>query len=65
MCFIISGALGNIFDRIRLGYVVDIISWQDFTVFNIADIFYHVWRNNFIVPSCSEEFTWKSDLQSK
>ncbi|HOB16773.1 MAG TPA: signal peptidase II [Defluviitoga sp.] len=39
ICFIISGALGNIFDRIRLGYVVDIISWHNFSVFNVADIF--------------------------
>ncbi|WP_103898428.1 signal peptidase II [Petrotoga halophila] len=37
--FIIGGALGNIFDRIRLGYVVDMIYWPYFSIFNVADIF--------------------------
>ena len=38
---IFSGALGNFIDRIRLGYVVDFIyiSFINFPVFNIADIF--------------------------
>ena len=39
-CLIIAGGLGNIFDRIRLGYVVDMFCFQfmEFPVFNIADI---------------------------
>lgn len=38
---LIGGALGNFIDRIRLGYVVDMISFTliDFPVFNVADIF--------------------------
>ena len=38
---IYSGALGNVIDRIRLGYVVDMIctDFMDFPVFNIADCF--------------------------
>ena len=36
-----SGAIGNIIDRVCLGYVVDFISLDiiNFPVFNIADIF--------------------------
>ena len=38
---IISGGLGNIFDRVRLGYVVDMLHlefWPSYPVFNVADI---------------------------
>ncbi|MBC7329589.1 signal peptidase II [bacterium] len=35
---IVGGALGNILDRIRLGYVVDFIHIRFWPVFNIADI---------------------------
>lgn len=37
----VSGALGNIIDRLYLGYVVDMISFDliHFPVFNVADIF--------------------------
>ena len=36
---IISGGLGNIIDRVRLGYVVDMFDFQfiNYPVFNIAD----------------------------
>lgn len=39
-CLIVSGGLGNILDRLRLGYVVDMFSLQfmEFPVFNVADI---------------------------
>jgi signal peptidase II len=35
---IVGGALGNILDRIRLGYVVDFIHISFWPVFNVADI---------------------------
>lgn len=39
---VLGGAVGNILDRIRLGYVVDFAdlhfgTWQPFLVFNVAD----------------------------
>jgi signal peptidase II len=38
---IVSGALGNVIDRVRFGYVVDFIHWYwrgfDWPVFNVAD----------------------------
>lgn len=33
----LGGAVGNLIDRIRYGYVIDFISVGDFPVFNIAD----------------------------
>ena len=41
-CFmVISGGIGNIIDRVRLGYVVDMFNllFMDYPVFNVADIF--------------------------
>lgn len=41
LTLILAGAVGNMIDRLRLGYVVDFIHFQvggfDFAVFNIAD----------------------------
>lgn len=42
LVFIIGGGIGNIVDRIWLGYVRDFIEfqfWEEFAVFNIADSF--------------------------
>ncbi|MBQ7777926.1 MAG: signal peptidase II [Oscillibacter sp.] len=41
-CFmVVSGGIGNIIDRIRLGYVVDMFNllFMEYPVFNVADIF--------------------------
>jgi signal peptidase II len=35
---IIGGSLGNLFNRISLGYVIDYIDFRFFPVFNLADI---------------------------
>ena len=40
-CLILSGGLGNIIDRVRLGYVVDMLHfqfWPSYPVFNVADV---------------------------
>lgn len=44
LSMLLGGAIGNFIDRLRLGYVVDFISFRlinryDFPVFNIADVF--------------------------
>lgn len=38
--FLLSGALGNFIDRMRLGYVVDMfrLDFIDFPIFNVADV---------------------------
>lgn len=37
LLLILAGAVGNLIDRIRLGYVVDFIDVKFWSVFNIAD----------------------------
>ncbi|MBE5945871.1 MAG: signal peptidase II [Lachnospiraceae bacterium] len=41
MIILMSGALGNMIDRIKLGYVVDFFEAKfiDFPIFNVADIY--------------------------
>lgn len=39
LALIFAGALGNIVDRVRLGYVVDFIQVYWWPTFNVADIF--------------------------
>lgn len=43
LAIIVGGAIGNLIDRVRLGYVVDYIYFHtpvwDFAVFNLADAF--------------------------
>ena len=41
LALILSGGVGNLIDRVRLGYVVDMFNFQfmNFPVFNVADIF--------------------------
>lgn len=37
--FIFAGAVGNLYDRIKLGFVVDFLDFRVWPVFNIADSF--------------------------
>ena len=40
LVFLLSGAIGNLIDRLFLGYVIDFIDFNFFpAVFNVADIF--------------------------
>jgi signal peptidase II len=37
LALIVGGAIGNLIDRIRLGYVVDFLDFRIWPVFNAAD----------------------------
>lgn len=39
LAFILGGLLGNLYDRVFYGYVIDFIHLRDFFVFNLADLF--------------------------
>lgn len=41
LAMVIGGAIGNMYDRIVLGYVVDYFDFRviNFAVFNVADVF--------------------------
>ncbi len=41
--FILAGALGNAYERIFVGEVIDFISIKYFSVFNFADIYISLW----------------------
>jgi signal peptidase II len=38
MMFILAGTIGNLIDRLRLGYVIDYIDFRVWPVFNLADM---------------------------
>ncbi|HHV07137.1 MAG TPA: signal peptidase II [Firmicutes bacterium] len=38
MALVLGGAIGNLIDRLRFGYVVDLFDFRVFPVFNVADI---------------------------
>ncbi len=39
LILILAGAIGNLIDRLRLGYVVDFLDFRIWPVFNFADMF--------------------------
>ena len=66
LALVLGGALGNIVDRMRLGYVVDFLdlhfgAWRPFLVFNVADaaisigVVILLLRAIFIRPAAPEE----------
>ncbi len=65
VAFIIAGGIGNMIDRVRLGYVVDFIDCRfiDFYVFNVADSFVCVGCGMFLVYVIGQE--WKTAKEKK
>ena len=64
ICAIYGGGLGNMIDRVRLGYVVDMIetTFMKFPVFNVADCFITCGCILLIahLALCNKEF-WKEE----
>ena len=68
LCFIIGGGIGNMIDRVALGYVVDMIDFRliDFAVFNVADSFVCIGAGLlmlFIILTGVKE--WKAEKNAK
>ena len=55
LIFLISGAVGNLIDRIRLSYVIDYLDFQVWPVFNLADIMVNIGVGLLII------YIWKSE----
>ncbi len=49
--FVIAGAIGNLIDRIRYGFVVDLFDFRliNFAIFNVADVFVCVGGGLFVL----------------
>ena len=65
---IYGGGLGNMIDRVRMGYVVDMIetTFMEFPVFNVADCFITCGTIALMVHLvlCNKDF-WKDDKKKK
>jgi len=53
--FVIGGTVGNLIDRVRVGYVIDFLDFRIWPVFNIADSFITVGIIGLII------YLWKKD----
>lgn len=62
---ILAGGVGNLIDRIRLGYVVDFFAttFMDFAVFNVADCFVTIGVILFLVHMILEEIKLRKQKQ--
>ena len=47
--FILAGAVGNLYDRITLGYVIDFLDFRVWPVFNLADSFITIGGGLFVI----------------
>lgn len=39
LSLIVSGAVSNLFDRLYFGFVIDFISFFDYSIFNLSDVY--------------------------
>ena len=66
LSFIIGGGIGNMIDRIALGYVVDFIDCRfiDFYVFNVADSFVCVGCGMYVIGVLWQEIKAKKKAKA-
>lgn len=57
LAFILGGALGNLTDRIRFGYVVDFLDFRIWPVFNVADSAITVGTALVIISLCTRFYS--------
>ena len=67
LSFIIGGGIGNMIDRVALGYVVDFIDCRfiDFYVFNVADSFVCVGCAMYVIGVLWQEIKAKKKAKSE
>ncbi len=58
--FILAGAIGNLYDRITLGFVVDFLDFRVWPVFNVADSFITIGACLFVIA-----FLWNKPKETK
>ena len=58
--FILAGAIGNLYDRITLGFVVDFLDFRVWPVFNVADSFITIGACLFVIT-----FLWNKPKETK
>lgn len=60
LVFVVAGSIGNMIDRIKLGYVIDFFDFEliNFPIFNVADIFVTVSMIVLIILIC---FVYKEE----
>lgn len=59
--FILAGALGNLYDRIMLGFVVDFLDFRVWPVFNVADSFITVGGCMFFISLFTQRATKREE----
>ena len=68
LILVVGGAIGNLIDRLNIGYVIDFIDWhygaQHWPTFNIADVWISVGVSLMFIDLIRQGFTARSEAQA-